>query len=418
MPPLPALSKKISRRTLVIAGAVVLCGVYWYAAMTSAQTKAPVDTYNQQIEERKSDIEKIQKRIELYQQRIQTMQKDAGTLRGQLGLLENEIAKKQLDIELTAKQIAQTILEIQQTGKEIATQEKKIAAQRQRIRQLLKLIDREDQVSALEVLVNNQTFSDFYDQYQRLQDVQTQVQRAHVKLRHLQAGLQLQQSSLMAKQKNEEQLKDAFTQQKQDLSEQSVEQATLLQSTERSEKKYASYVLELKLEQQQINQDIVGIEKKIREELRRQQAAERFAKFGKLNLEWPTAGRYITASFHDPEYPYRNIFEHPAIDIRTPQGSPVYAAESGYVAKIKDGGARGYSYLMLLHNENKSTVYGHVSRFDVKEGQFVTQGQLIARSGGTPGTAGAGRLTTGPHLHFEVRDNGIPVNPINYLPQE
>ncbi|MDO8559568.1 MAG: M23 family metallopeptidase, partial [bacterium] len=256
----------------------------------------------------------------------------------------------------------------------------------------------------------------FFDYYQRLQDVQEHLQQALQKLKNLQAELELQQQALVAKRTEQEQYKTTLEDQRQDLTEHSVHQASLLKETERSEKKFSSYVQELKLEQQQINSDIVGIENKIRAELERRQEAERFNALGKPRLVWPTDGRYITAYFHDPEYPYRHIFEHPAVDIRTPQGSKVYAAEAGYVAKVKDGGARGYSYVMLIHNDGIATVYGHVSRIDVQEKQFVTRGQVIARSGGAPGTRGAGPLTTGAHLHFEVRVNSIPVNALEYLP--
>ena len=159
--------------------------------------------------------------------------------------------------------------------------------------------------------------------------------------------------------------------------------------------------------------------KKIRDEIAHQkEEADRIAALGKPRLRWPTKGRYITSYFHDPEYPYRNIFEHPAIDIRTPQGSPVYSAEAGYIAKVKNGGANGYSYLLVIHNDGISTLYGHVSAFEVGEGQMVTKGQVIARSGGTPGTRGAGRMTSGPHLHFEIRIDGLPQNPLDYLPSE
>ena len=71
---------------------------------------------------------------------------------------------------------------------------------------------------------------------------------------------------------------------------------------------------------------------------------------------------------------------------------------------------------MLMHNDELATVYGHISAFNVSEGQYIKQGDVIGLSGGTPGTLGAGWMTTGAHLHLEVRVNGRPVDALNYLP--
>ncbi len=383
---------------------------------TAGAAEDEIKAYNTGIDQRKTEIEKIKRRIEAYEKQINETRKEAANLRNQISLVENEIAKTELDIELTTKQIAATNLEIQRTQREILTHNNRIIAQQRRIAQLLQLIYRNDQVSYLEIMVTRPRLSDFFDSYQRLQDVQERLQQALTELKVFKRELELQQATLTKKKAEEEELKATLTQQRQNLTEKARYHATLLEETERSEQKFSRYVQELKAEQRQNNAEIVDLERKIRQELERRQEAERLASFGEPRLRWPTDGRYITTKFHDNEYPFRYVYEHPGLDIRTPQGSPVYAAEGGYVAKIKDGGAKGYSYVMLIHNTGLASVYGHVSGFEVRAEEFVARGQLIARSGGTPGTRGAGKLTTGPHLHFEVRRNGIPVDPIGYLP--
>jgi murein DD-endopeptidase MepM/ murein hydrolase activator NlpD len=196
--------------------------------------------------------------------------------------------------------------------------------------------------------------------------------------------------------------------------EEKLLKSTLLAETKSSEKRYQNLLAELKQEQEEVENETAILEKRMREKLAKQENA--LSKLGEVHLIWPVGpDRGLSATFHDPDYPFRYIFEHPGIDIRAYQGTEIKAAETGYVGTAKNAGM-GYSYILLVHNEGASTVYGHVSRIDVAEGDYVTKGQVIGLSGGMPGTRGAGRLTTGPHLHFEVRYNGIPVNPLNYLP--
>lgn len=129
---------------------------------------------------------------------------------------------------------------------------------------------------------------------------------------------------------------------------------------------------------------------------------------------WPVSGP-ISAGFSDAKYRKRFGWNHNAIDIVTRQGTPVRAAADGVVFKARDGGAKGFSYILLGHGGGLTTLYGHMFQMIISEGSDVKQGQIIGYSGGTPGTYGAGPYTTGAHLHFQATKDGAYVNPLEYL---
>ena len=119
-------------------------------------------------------------------------------------------------------------------------------------------------------------------------------------------------------------------------------------------------------------------------------------------LIWPVNGP-ITSPFG----PRWGGF-HPGIDIGVPEGTPIHAAAAGTV--IYCGWESGYGNLVVIdHHNGLATAYGHQSRVAVSCGQDVAQGDVIGYSGCTG-------FCTGPHLHFEVRVNGAPVDPLGYLP--
>jgi murein DD-endopeptidase MepM/ murein hydrolase activator NlpD len=137
---------------------------------------------------------------------------------------------------------------------------------------------------------------------------------------------------------------------------------------------------------------------------------------GNGTLEWPvTPALGISAMFEDAGYKKRFGLAHHAIDIPAQQGTLIKAPKEGIVLKVALNGL-GYSYIVLAHDGDLQTVYGHISAALVQEGDRVEVGQAIAKSGGQPGTAGAGLLTTGPHLHFAVKAGGVLVDPLQYLP--
>jgi murein DD-endopeptidase MepM/ murein hydrolase activator NlpD len=99
---------------------------------------------------------------------------------------------------------------------------------------------------------------------------------------------------------------------------------------------------------------------------------------------------------------------HPGIDIGVPTGTPIHAAAAGTV--IYCGWEEGYGNLVVIdHHNGLATAYGHQSRVAVSCGANVAQGEVIGYSGCTG-------FCTGPHVHFEVRVNGTPVDPLGYLP--
>lgn len=132
-------------------------------------------------------------------------------------------------------------------------------------------------------------------------------------------------------------------------------------------------------------------------------------------FQWPVEPRYVSAYYHDQEY-YDSVgSDHEAIDIPTPQGTDVVAPADGYVYFVNPPVEGGYGYVALKHTNGFLTVYGHVSEVMAERFQFVKAGEVFAKSGGAPGTPGAGAMTSGPHLHFEVHRSRETMDPLRFL---
>jgi murein DD-endopeptidase MepM/ murein hydrolase activator NlpD len=142
-----------------------------------------------------------------------------------------------------------------------------------------------------------------------------------------------------------------------------------------------------------------------------------FASFGRnymLRLQrntmpniWPVDGRLMGAFGRRMDPFSGEGAYHTGVDISAPTGTPVKAAADGVVARAEFFG--GYGRLVIIaHNNGMESYYAHLSKFEVIAGQEIRQGEILGRVGST------GRVTA-PHLHYEVRVGGAPVNPYRFL---
>jgi len=402
--------KKISQIIIIVS---LLCNPLISLGQSAEEENQVVRDLNSQIQAAKDRVKKVQEQQEVYAEAILKKQAEKATLANQLSILENRLAQAALDIERTRTEIDRTNLEIKKVNLEIEQKDEEITRQKDHLGSVIRLMQRQDDKSTLEIFLLNGTLNEFLNQIKYLEDINKEISRSLDELKKFKAELEARQKELKGKNQELTSLKNELENKKFVLATDQQNKTYILDQTRSSEKEYQRLLNLARAEQQQAQADIVNLEKAVRAKIQKISGQE--LQFNDAGFIWPVAKNMIMATFHDPDYPFRYIFEHPGVDIRAAQGSSVRAAASGYVAIAKDAG-KGYSYIMIVHGDGLATVYGHVSRIFVAPDEYVVQGQAIALSGGTPGTNGAGRLTTGPHLHFEVRLNGLPVDPQEYLP--
>lgn len=156
---------------------------------------------------------------------------------------------------------------------------------------------------------------------------------------------------------------------------------------------------------QQINKNLYSDEELARDLKTSQTELERIV--NALPTTVPALGK-VSSPFGMRMHPIKKVKKvHEGVDISSSKGDPIRASASGIV--IYSGYSSGYGkYVIIDHKNGYSTIYAHASKLLVKSGDKVDKGQKIALVGSTG-------LSTGPHLHFEIRIDDIPVNPIEYV---
>lgn len=393
---------------------VVLLGLLASPVVTWGKT---VEELRAELNAKRTELKNAEERISQFRQDIQLKKKEARTLESQIEIMEDTIGQLELTLDKTRAQVEQTAAEIDEVAAEIATTEEELAAQKALLAEYIRGLYALDQQTTVTIFLKYQTFSEVLNEAATFDELHNRAQQTYQSIQALRNELIEKRRDLEDYQATLEALRRRQEQQQAALQSQRDAKERILELTKAQEAKFKDLLAEAQATHKAAESEIGKIDAAIREELRKQG-------FGNLpsvgTFEWPVNPIFgVSCEFHCTDYPYAYLIgPHAGTDIPVPPGTPIRAPADGYLARLHDSGGRGYSYILMLFGDNLSVVFGHVSGFgDVAEGQLVTQGTVIGYTGGAPGTRGAG-LSTGPHLHFEVRKNNVPVNARHYLKAE
>jgi murein DD-endopeptidase MepM/ murein hydrolase activator NlpD len=400
-----------------IAAAMSVCTVTtrtaYAASSNGSSVKSDVDTLSSQIDASQKRVKELDNLISNYQKNIELKKGETATLENQLALLDNRIKEKELGVERAKTEIETLNLEISLISDQIGVQTDRVDNEKQLIADLVRKINKEDDVTTFDALLAQPSLSGLFARMEELKQLQSDLGNMLVRVKTVKASLEQKKQERLNKQKAVEEERRRLKAEQLSLEGERNLKTSLVSETKLKETEFERILYELNQQQQSTAEDISLLESKLKEKL---DSVDQALARGDILINWPVdPSKGITAIFHDPTYPFRYLFEHPGTDIRATVGTPVKAAAGGYVAWNKTGRMYG-NYMMIVHPGGIATVYAHLSKFIAKPDTYVERQEVIALSGGKPGAPGAG-LSTGPHLHFEVRQDGIPVDAENFLPQ-
>ncbi len=365
-----------------------------------------------EIEDRKKRLEEIQVQIQAIEEDILKISQNKSSVQDEISILEKSISKTNLDISAIEDSIVLKNLEISDLQKEIDVKNLEIDSKKGFLNEVAYEFLKISKPTTLDILLGEKSLSDYLRSSQNLKILQEKLVLMLDALRSEREDLKSKQRNLKIEIDNlnnltEQQKELLFT-----LEQQNSSKKMILQDLAGSESEYQKLLAESRIDYENLRVEILQLEES---RLSKNETENSGTRDIDISISWPCDSRKITAYFLDEDYKKYFGVNHYAIDISLTQGSPVYAVADGKVSKVRDAGM-GYNYLMIQYDDQVSSVYGHVSKFKVSEGEKVTKGQVVALSGGAPGTPGAGRMTTGAHLHFELIVDGKHVNPLVYLP--
>lgn len=370
-------------------------------------------------------VDDLKKEKQNQEQNLENKKKSINDMTTQKDAAFKEIVEKQKIIDQLDKDL--TVLEdaINKLSEEIQASKEKITILEERIKEKQELFKKRVRVmygnkdlNSIEVLFSSSNIRDFISRYFMMQSIADYDKKLITSLKNDKIALEKEKAQLEARKEEKVAKKKEMEIKYQAYSEEVEKNKQRIAKLEESIEYTKSEIDQLQSKVKSLDANI-SFEEKVKADILRsmnEKKIQRDLKDGKIDarpsngeMMWPLKSHFdISSPFGWRNAPIGSGGErHRGIDIPAPSGTPVYSATDGEVISSGWNGSYGNA-VMIKYTNNIVIVYGHNSSLVVRAGQKVSKGQVISLVGSTGNS-------TGPHLHFEVRYNGSPVDPLKYL---
>jgi len=375
------LKKRIAAILLALILSIPFANVY-------AKNPSEIDKLQQEQDKLDQQIKQTQRNINQVKSEKKSVSKAIEELDSKLNQAEDELSNVENLLVGLENQIKVTTMELERASNDASSQ-------KELLKKRVRVMYENGNVGYLSVILNSTSFSDFISRVDFLKKIIDFDMNLLSKMKSHRDSVADKRGQLESEQKEKVRLKAEIANKKEKVEVTKQDREKTLKDLTKDLKELERQEDNLLAQSNEIAKKIVSL-----------QSSQKYIG-GKLG--WPSPGYYkITSSYGYRNHPILKKKKlHTGIDIAVPSGTSVVAANSGKV--IYSGYYGGYGNTVIIDHGGKiSTLYAHNSKLLVKVGAQVEKGKVISKSGSTG-------LSTGPHLHFEVRENGQPVDPLKYL---
>jgi murein DD-endopeptidase MepM/ murein hydrolase activator NlpD len=377
----------------------IALGLCAYLVLPMPGRSAPL---SDRIQEKQHEVESAKQKEGVLTTTIQRFSARIDGLQGEIQATQERLDRAQSSLDRQKNALLEVRNRLEGARDRLARLRSELATARRLLAARLVEIYKSDTPDALTVVLESDGFGDLLERAEFLERISDQDREITDRVTGLRDQAQEQAVQLAKLEQREQLAAERILQERDQIAS---AQNQLLSSRDqlasaRSDKQ--GVLSQVRSQKQDAMEDLASLQAEQARVAGALQGSPGPIKQGSGQLIWPVNGP-VTGVFGE----VRPGHLHSGIDIAVPEGTPIRAADSGRVALMGYVGGYG-NYTCVQHTASMSTCYGHQSSFATSNGASVSQGQVIGYSGNTGNS-------TGPHLHFEVRINGSPVDPMGYL---